>query len=99
MNMAFPLYSAFAMEQVPEREQATVNSIKELTWQVGWAVGPYLSGVVQATYGFSPLFAATALLYGAATLITWVFFKGKEEPVEQESQAAGVLQPAESPAD
>lgn len=74
MNMAVPLYGAFAMEQVTEREQGTVNSIKELAWQVGWAFGPYISGVVQESYGFTPLFLATGVLYCIAILITWIFF-------------------------
>jgi MFS family permease len=78
MNMAVPLYSAFSMEQIHEREQGTVNSIKELAWQVGWAAGPYISGLVQVSYGFTPLFITTAVLYGAAIVFTWVFF-GKRE--------------------
>jgi MFS family permease len=75
MNMAVPLYGAFAMEQVGESEQATVNSVKELAWSVGWAVGPYISGVVQESYGFTPLFILTGVLYAAAILLTWLFFR------------------------
>jgi MFS family permease len=78
MNMAVPLYSAFSMEQIHEREQGTVNSIKELAWQVGWATGPYISGLVQVSYGFKPLFVTTAVLYGAAIVFTWMLF-GKRE--------------------
>lgn len=74
MNMAVPLYHAFAMGQIQEREQGTVNSVIELAWQVGWAVGPYISGLVQASYGFTPLFLATATLYAASIGITWAFF-------------------------
>jgi predicted MFS family arabinose efflux permease len=78
MNMAVPLYSAFSMEQIPEREQGTVNSVKELAWQVGWAVGPYISGLVQLSFGFTPLFVTTAVLYALAILVTWIFFGQKE---------------------
>jgi len=78
MNMAVPLYGAFAMEQVGESEQATVNSVKELAWSVGWAVGPYFSGVVQESYGFTPLFILTGVLYGAAILMTWIFFRNND---------------------
>jgi MFS family permease len=87
MNMAVPLYSAFAMEQVREREQATVNSVKELAWQFGWAVGPYLSGVVQEAYGFAPLFVTTAVMYATAIFVTWAFFGHREasvQPVREE---------------
>jgi predicted MFS family arabinose efflux permease len=86
MNMAVPLYSAFAMEQVHETEQATVNSVKELAWQVGWAVGPYLSGVVQQSYGFDPLFISTAILYATAIILTWRFF-GQSENKASSQQA------------
>lgn len=78
MNMATPLYSAFAMEQVHASEQGVLNSVKELAWQVGWAVGPYLSGVIQERYGFSPLFISTSVLYAISACITWWFFNDKE---------------------
>ncbi len=80
MNMASPLYSAFCMERTPEQHQGLVNSILNLSWNIGWAVGPYVSGVVQESYGFAPLFIATALLYGIAVALTWVFFKDVERP-------------------
>jgi MFS family permease len=78
MNMASPLYHAFAMEQIDESEQGTVNSVFELAWQVGWAVGPYISGVVQESYGFTPLFIATGILYFTSTLLIWLLFKQVE---------------------
>jgi predicted MFS family arabinose efflux permease len=58
------------MEQTPERERGAVNSVMQLMWEVGWTVGPYLSGVVQARYGFAPLFISTATLYGIAIGLT-----------------------------
>ena len=78
MNMAAPLYSAFTMEQTPERERGAVNSMLQLVWEIGWTVGPYLSGVVQERYGFAPLFLSTATLYGAAVGVTWLFFRDAE---------------------
>lgn len=78
MNMSNPLYSAFSMEQTPEREHGAVNSVMALMWEVGWTVGPYLSGVVQARYGFAPLFVSTATLYGLAIGLTWLFFRNAE---------------------
>lgn len=74
MNMSSPLYSNFAMEQTPERDQGLVNSVLNLSWTFGWAVGPYISAAVQARYGFTPLFVATAILYALATFLTWTFF-------------------------
>ena len=90
MNMAAPLYSAFAMEQTPAREQGTVNSVVELSWRVGWAVGPYISGVVQESYGFTPLFLATGVLYTLSIILTWVFFHDAEEGSVGEAAVGGV---------
>ena len=77
MNMASPLFDAFAMERIAENEQGTINSIRNVAWNMGWAVGPYLSGIIQQSYGFSPLFVITTILYGLAILVTWIFF-GKQ---------------------
>ena len=85
MNMASPLYSAFCMERTPEQHQGFVNSILNLSWNIGWAVGPYVSGVVQQRYGFTPLFVATSILYAFAIMLTWSFFKDTESvPVPQQ---------------
>jgi MFS family permease len=85
MNMASPLYSAFCMERTPEPQQGFVNSLLNLSWNVGWSVGPFLSGVVQQRYGFAPLFIATAVLYGLSNILIWTFFRDTEkaEPVLQ----------------
>jgi len=74
MNMASPLYTAFCMEHTPEHQQGFVNSVLNLSWNLGWAVGPFVSGVVQQNYGFAPLFVATAVLYFFAIILQWQFF-------------------------
>ncbi len=79
MNMAAPLYSAFCMEQTPEKEQGLVNSLLNISWQLGWAVGPYISGIVQENYGFTPLFISTGILYATAISLTWIFFHRAEQ--------------------
>jgi predicted MFS family arabinose efflux permease len=78
MNMAAPLYSAFCMEQTPEHQQGLTNSVLNVAWQIGWAVGPYISGVVQEQYGFGPLFLATTFLYLVAIGVMWRFFHDAE---------------------
>ena len=78
MNMASPLYSAFCMERTPENHQGLVNSLLALSWNIGWAIGPFVSGVVQESYGFAPLFITTAVLYAVAVFLTWAFFKDTE---------------------
>ncbi len=78
MNMSSPLYSAFCMEQTPEHQQGTASSVLNVAWQVGWSVGPYLSGIVQKQYGFSPLFIATTILYIVAVVVMWRMFHNSE---------------------
>jgi predicted MFS family arabinose efflux permease len=91
MNMSVPLYHTFAMEQVIESEQGTVNSVLEWSWQFGWMIGPYISGVVQQFYGFSPLFIATAVTYGLANVATWVYFhRHDQEELALSSSTIGV---------
>jgi MFS family permease len=79
MNMSSPLYNAFCMEQTPEHQQGTASSFLNIAWQVGWSVGPYISGVVQEKYGFSPLFIATTVLYIIAVGVMWRLFHHVEE--------------------
>jgi MFS family permease len=78
MNMVAPLFDAFAMERTPESEQGTINSIRNWAWNVGWAVGPYISGLVQQSYGFTPIFITTIILYTLGIFLTWVFFGKKQ---------------------
>lgn len=75
MNMVAPLFDAYALELTPESEHGAVNSVRNLAWNVGWAVGPYISGVVQQRWGFSPLFISTSILYAIAISLTWIFFR------------------------
>ena len=78
MNMSSPLYSAFCMEQTPERQQGYVSSVLNVAWQIGWSVGPFLSGLVQVRYGFAPLFITTTVLYLMANATMWLFFRNSE---------------------
>jgi MFS family permease len=77
MNMGNPLYSAFAMQQVEEQERATVSGLMGMSWNIGWTVGPYLSGYMQANpnIGFQPIFLITCSLYIMASLLEKAFFQ------------------------
>jgi len=88
MNMVGPLYNAFMMERVAEGERATVNAFASVTWNLGWAVCPYLSGLVQERWGFNPLFIATAMLYGLAAGLTYWFFASSEPRSVEEAAVA-----------
>ena len=88
MNMAQPLYSAFSMEQVPENEQGTLSSMLTLSWNTGWAIMPVVSGLIQETYGFTPIFITTGILYAVSTAMIWMFFKDADRPAALEPAAA-----------
>jgi len=77
MNMVAPLFDAFALEQSAVVEHGIVTSVRNLAWNVGWTVGPYVSGLVQQRWGFNPLFVNTAVFYGLGIGITWLFFGRK----------------------
>ncbi len=79
MNMAQPLLSAFAMEQFSPGEQGAANSIFSISWTLGWAFGPYVSGIIQLRNGFNPLFIMTTILYFVATALIWLFFGVSEK--------------------
>jgi MFS family permease len=91
MNMVAPLFDSFALEQSHETEHGAVNSIRNLAWNVGWTVGPYISGLVQQRYGFSPLFVSTAILYALGISLTWFFFRPK---AGQDSRPVSALKEA-----
>ena len=77
MNMGNPLYSAFAMQQFTARERATVSGLMGMSWNIGWTIGPYLSGYMQEhpAIGFQPIFLVTCTLYIIASLLERVFFQ------------------------
>lgn len=83
MNMGQPLFNSFAMEQIAENEQGTLNSLLSLSWQMGWALMPVISGFIQENYGFTPIFITTSILYGISTFMIWSFFKHSEDPVKR----------------
>ncbi|MFQ6101620.1 MAG: MFS transporter [Anaerolineae bacterium] len=90
MNMGSPLYTAFAMEQAQENERATVGAMLGLAWSVGQGIGPGISGLVQRSVGFTPLFLTTGTTYLAAALLLQAFFGRAElrQAVKQESLPA-----------
>ncbi|MBK8899697.1 MAG: MFS transporter [Anaerolineaceae bacterium] len=77
MTMDDPIYQAFVMESVEQEARATVASLLTMASSLGWAVGPTISGWLQVTYGFAPVFLIVVGLYVITVLLTWRFF-GKQ---------------------
>jgi MFS family permease len=82
MQMSSPLLENFAMQISPPEEQGAISSVRGVGWQIGQAIGVFISGLVQTRYGFSPLFIATGLLYTLAVTLTWIFFRPTEKALD-----------------
>lgn len=74
MNMASPLYDAYAMERSPEAARPIVIGLINGAFSAGYIVGPNISAAVQQRAGFGPLFVATSGFYACAALATYLLF-------------------------
>ncbi len=74
MRLGEPLYMAFAMEQLDRDERATGSSLLSTGWNVGWSIGPYISGLVQPAMGWEALFVGTVALYAFSLTLVYLFF-------------------------
>lgn len=82
MNMAVPVYNAFAMERIATRHRALFVSLEMMIWSGGWALGSNLSGLVRSKIpdfvgGFHLMFAAMAILY-VSSIGCFAFWFGRE---------------------
>ena len=78
MNMANPVYMAFCMEQIDERERATFAGANEVVWSLMWSISAALSGWWRAqvgfTAGFNTEFGLMAVFYLLSTLLLFTLF-------------------------
>lgn len=79
MTMDDPMYQAFVMEEVEENAWATVASLLSMAGSLGWAIGPIISGWLQVSYGFAPLFLSAIVIYLIAIYLTVRFFLWQPE--------------------
>ncbi len=74
MNAVHPIFAAFSMERVRGPQRPALSAWTTLAWNGGWFVGTNLSGLIQARWGFVPLFALTSLFYLIQSGLTWRFW-------------------------
>lgn len=74
MNMANPLYTAFAMDEVSTAKRPTASALMQMSWQGTRGLSALVSGHIQEGYGFGPLFPITIGTYLVATGLIWRFF-------------------------
>jgi MFS family permease len=81
-----PVYAAFAMEQVSDRQRATLAGFYSVTWSVGFSVGPTIAGWLQTNVSLSTsfVFGAFCLLLAPSLLLTF-FGRKLMRPHEVES--------------
>jgi MFS family permease len=78
MNMGNPIFTAYSMERVPERERATFSAMTSSTWSLGWAAGSWTSGALRDILGFSTgfnlLFSFMLVFYATSMVLMWLWF-------------------------
>jgi len=80
MNAANPLYTAFAMNKVSERQRGTASALMQISWQGTRALSAIGSGYLQEASGFSVLFPITIAMYLLASgLIHRFFIRSREQ--------------------
>lgn len=77
-----PVYAAFAMEQVSDKQRATLAGFYSVTWSIGFSVGPTIAGWLQTNVGLSAsfVFGACCLLLAPSLLLA--FFGRKTRVTE-----------------
>ena len=82
-----PVYAAFAMEQVSDRQRATLSGFYSVTWSIGFSIGPAVGGWLQSNVSLSTsfVFGAFCLLLAPSLLLTF-FGKQLLSPCEVERQ-------------
>ena len=69
-----PVYSAFAIEQLPEDRRATLFGAYSVTWGLGFSLGPSLGGWLQQHLSLSATFVVGAICLTIAPTMLLAFF-------------------------
>ncbi|MHB8927510.1 MAG: MFS transporter [Bacillota bacterium] len=92
MNMGGPIQQTFILEQVSERQRATLTSLGAVLGSMGrGGIGPMVSGYLQVVSGFGLAFTFTTVCYVVGMALFWWFFRNSERraasPREQRQPA------------
>lgn len=75
-----PVYAAFAMEQVSDKQRATLAGFYSVTWSIGFSVGPTVGGWLQSNVSLSTSFVFGALCLIVAPTLLLAFFGKRTRP-------------------
>ena len=89
MVMGAPIYTLFIMEQVDPETRARVNGWATMLWNFCYAVSSWVSGMVQKTWGFDPIFLAAGALYVGCILTQYFLFTPLERSNRRETSSLG----------
>lgn len=66
-----PVYAAFALEQSPPEQRATLSGFYSVTWSIGFSIGPAIGGMLQRHVNLSAsfVFGAICLVLSASLLL------------------------------
>jgi len=88
-NIPGPPLQSFLMEAVPERERVIANGVYNVSWQVAWALGALVGGLIVNVLGYqAPMLVAVPWYGGAALLFAWFFWRGGRRAGEVEKPQA-----------
>jgi MFS family permease len=88
MNMANPLYTAFAMDSVSPARRPTASALMQMSWQGTRGVSALVSGQLQDAVGFSAIFPITIGCYLLATSLIYTFFVRRRPGASSAPQGA-----------
>ena len=74
MNMSSPVYQTFVMERVEPEARATVSSLVNMANNFGRSFSPSISGWMQVTYGFGPVYIGVIVTYTISVYLYWRYF-------------------------
>ncbi|WP_151756368.1 MFS transporter [Dictyobacter vulcani] len=74
MDMSQGLLQVFSMEVVPAQHRGLANSSYQAAYQIMWALGASLGGVLIARTGYLIVFISTTILYSLALILIWERF-------------------------
>lgn len=73
MGGSFTLNDVLIMGLVNPRQRGQMASLMTMCWSMGWAIASTASGFLQASLGFAPLIAMSAVAYVCSGLSIWWF--------------------------
>jgi multidrug resistance protein len=79
-GMIWPALSAFVIDQSPQEKRGETMGVLAAVEMVGFAVGPFLGGLLYSLGGMNAPFWGCAALAFAATAVIWIFVQERVQP-------------------